>query len=115
MQQTELAVFPPGDAREDWTIIRALSERLGHTLPYDNVGELHGLMFDEADALFGRRGAVADAHDRYTDPTMDHSAPFALPIDNFYMTCPISRASETMAECTVELGLGQSARTGTDG
>ncbi len=115
VQRTERAVFPPGDAREDWTIIRALSERLGHKLPYDNVGELHGLMFDEAESLFGRRGAVADVPDSRADAAMDPSAPFALPIDNFYMTCPISRASETMAECTVELGLGQSAKTGTDG
>jgi len=115
VQQTELAVFPPGDAREDWTIVRALSDRLGHRLPYDTVDDLHILMFDEADALFGRRGEVADSHDRYADGGMDASVPFVLPIGNFYMTCPISRASETMAQCSAELGLGQDARTGTDG
>jgi NADH-quinone oxidoreductase subunit G len=115
VQRTEVAVFPPGDAREDWTIIRALSERLGQRLPYDNVDGLHALMFDEADALFGRRGEVADSHERYADTGMDGSVPFVLPIDNFYMTCPISRASETMAQCTVEQGLGADARTGTDG
>ena len=39
-QMTMRAVFPPGEAREDWTIIRALSERLGKTLPFDNAMEL---------------------------------------------------------------------------
>jgi NADH-quinone oxidoreductase subunit G len=116
IQATELAVFPPGDAREDWTIVRALSDRLGKRLPFDNVGQLHSLLFDEADSIFGRRGDVAGTSDRHADAEVRYTVPFELPIGNFYMTCPISRSSETMAKCTAELGIGTtSTRTGTDG
>ncbi len=100
VQLGRLAAFPPGEAREDWTILRALSERLGKTLPYDSLGELRARLvqlnpvFAAIDTLeraawadFGAAGEVA-------------AAPFDLPIENFYMTCPISRASKTMAACT---------------
>jgi NADH-quinone oxidoreductase subunit G len=94
------AGYPPGDAREDWTILRALSERLGKTLPYDTLGQVRSRLIavnrsfaalDQQQAggwgVFGKAGNLADA-------------PFVSPIANFYMTCPISRASRTMAECT---------------
>jgi NADH-quinone oxidoreductase subunit G len=94
------AVYPPGDAREDWAILRALSERLGKTLPYDTLGQVRSQLvtvnrsfaaLDQQQAgawgPFGQAGSVADA-------------PFVSPIANFYMSCPISRASRTMAECT---------------
>jgi NADH-quinone oxidoreductase subunit G len=93
------AGYPPGDAREDWTILRALSERLGKTLPYDTLAQVRVRLvavngsFAALDqqqpgawGVFGREGATTDA-------------PFAPAIANFYMTCPISRASKTMAEC----------------
>ncbi|HXE16168.1 MAG TPA: NADH-quinone oxidoreductase subunit NuoG [Stellaceae bacterium] len=93
------AVFPPGDAREDWAIIRALSEALGKTLPYDNLRDVRaGLIaanplfahIDErvpaAWGAFGASGAI--------DP-----APFVNPIADFYRTDAISRASPTMAAC----------------
>ena len=93
------AVFPPGDAREDWTILRALSERLGKTLPYDTLDQVRARLaavnavFGAVDqqkagswGTFGTAGPVGDA-------------PLVSPIANFYMTCPISRASRTMAEC----------------
>ncbi len=115
IQVTERAVFPPGDAREDWTIIRALSERVGHKLPYDNADQLHALLFDEADSIFGKRSAAADGAEQEAGGELDARLPFAFPIKNFYMTCPISRASETMAACTAELGIGEEMRTGTDG
>ena len=109
------ATFPPGEAREDWTILRALSDAIGRPLAYDDLAGVRRRMveinphFADPDEVappewgaFGEIGAM--------DP-----APFILPIENFYMTDPISRASETMAECTrVILGTGRK-RTGTDG
>jgi NADH-quinone oxidoreductase subunit G len=93
------ANYPPGDAREDWAILRALSERLGKTLPYDTLDQVRARLvavnrsFAALDqqsvgawGTFGKAGNVGDA-------------PFVAPIANFYMTCPISRASRTMAEC----------------
>src|SRR6185437_1747689 len=99
-QLARMAVFPPGDAREDWKILRALSAALGKPLPYDSLAQLrHRLQqskrcFDVTDrveraewGLFGKEGAI-------------DQAPMVSPIANFYMTDPISRASETMAKCT---------------
>ncbi len=100
VQLARRAGFPPGEAREDWAILRALSERLGKTLPYDTLDQVRARLvavnktFAALDQQvvgawgnFGKVGAVSDA-------------PFVSPIANFYMTCPISRASKTMAECT---------------
>jgi NADH-quinone oxidoreductase subunit G len=99
VQQGFRANFPPGDAREDWAILRALSERLGKTLPYDTIDQVRARLvavnrsfaaLDQQAAgawgEFGKAGAVSDA-------------PFVSPIANYYMTDPISRASRTMAEC----------------
>jgi NADH-quinone oxidoreductase subunit G len=115
VQIGRLACFPPGDAREDWTILRALSSLLERTLPYDNLGELRAKMieaqpnFAQVDQVvpavwgaFGRDGPLNDA-------------PFVSSIENFYMTCPISRVSETMAQCTESFALGKAEATGTDG
>ncbi|MFA5123237.1 NADH-quinone oxidoreductase subunit NuoG [Zavarzinia sp.] len=100
VQRTKRAVFPPGDAREDWAILRAFSERIGKKLPYDSLAQLRAAMaaqvphlgkVDEVAAAewapFGAEGAVsADA--------------FAYPTADFYLTNPIARASATMAECS---------------
>ncbi len=115
VQLGRLAVFPPGDAREDWTILRALSEVVGERLPYDNLSELRqrlvGLnprfaavdQIEKAEwGVFGQAGAVT-------------SEPFRNAVRNFYMTDPISRASETMADCTETFVLGKEGATGTDG
>ena len=95
------AVFPKGQAREDWAILRALSERLGKTLPYDTLEQVRARLiavnksFAALDqqapgtwGVFGTAGAMSDTA-------------FASPVANYYMTCPISRASRTMAECMV--------------
>jgi NADH-quinone oxidoreductase subunit G len=116
VQLGRLAAFPPGEAREDWTILRALSEVVGERLPYDNLGELRQRLiginpgFAAVDQVerppwepFGQEGPV--------DP-----APFELPIDDYYRTDPISRASETMAHCSEELLSGiRGEATGTHG
>jgi NADH-quinone oxidoreductase subunit G len=109
------AVFPPGEAREDWSILRALSQALGKPLPYDDIGQLRRRLyqvnprFQRLDTVepaawgeFGREGPV-------------EGTPFRSPIDNFYMTDPISRASETMAKCTATYVTGEAEATGTHG
>src|SRR5690606_20582874 len=93
VQQTRLAGFPPGDAREDWAILRALSELVGKRLPYDNLAQLRARLMQIA-PRFGRLGTVEAASwgPFGRDGALD-SAPFRSPIENFYMTDPISRAS----------------------
>jgi NADH-quinone oxidoreductase subunit G len=112
------AIFPPGEAREDWKIIRALSAALTRPLAFNTLGELRRSMraahpeLSEADrvipATWGEFGAAGPI-----DP-----APFVYPIDDFYRTDPISRASPTMAECS-EVFLARNGelppRTGTNG
>ncbi len=115
VQEAYRAVFPPGDAREDWTILRALSAVLAKTLPYDNLKQLRARMakvnpiFAGYDKIapadwkaFGASGAVA-------------ATAFDYPVKNYYMTDPISRASRTMAQCTEEFVLGTKQKTGTHG
>ncbi len=109
------AVFPPGDAREDWTILRALSERLGKTLPYNTLLELREKMveaaphFAEVDQIvaaewgeFGAEGALTEAA-------------FVNPITDFYLTNPISRSSRIMAECSATFSKVKTEGTGTNG
>ncbi len=115
VQQTALAAFPPGEAREDWTIIRALSEALGKRLPYDNIGQLRRRLF-EISPRFQRLNAIEPAAwGEFGGAGAIDSAPFAPPIANFYMTDPISRASETMAQCTQTFLRGPQPMTGTHG
>jgi NADH-quinone oxidoreductase subunit G len=115
VQQTQLAVFPPGDAREDWKILRALSEALGVSLKYDSLAEVRARLaavnpvFAKVDEVvpaawssFGVEGALG-------------AGPFASPVGNYYMTDAISRASKTMAECTAAFVSGAQQRTGTHG
>ncbi len=115
VQRGRQAVFPVGQAREDWKILRALSESLGRTLPFDNLARLRERMaainsvFAEGEGLqaaawqpFGRAGEV-------------QLEAFAPVIENFYMTDPISRASVTMAKCTEAFVLSREGKTGTHG
>ncbi len=116
VQLGRLAAFPPGEAREDWTILRALSEVVGTRLPYDNLGELRQRLI-EVNAVFAALDTLEPAAwgDFGAAGKLD-AAPFGVAVENYYMTDPISRASETMAKCAAELGLGPQAKaTGTDG
>jgi NADH-quinone oxidoreductase subunit G len=102
-QFAERATFPPGDAREDWAILRALSDTLGAKLPFDSLSQLraalnsahpHLAALDDvapAGADFAALAAVGGALDK---------APLATTIADFYLTNPIARASKTMAECS---------------
>ncbi|MCE9508594.1 MAG: NADH-quinone oxidoreductase subunit NuoG [Alphaproteobacteria bacterium] len=99
-QTARQAVFPPLDAREDWKILRALSEVLGKTLSYDTLAQVRERLVKE-NALFGAIGVVQPA--KWTSFGKEgkcDKSPFVLPVNNFYMTDPITRASKTMAECT---------------
>lgn len=60
-QQTLVAVSPPGQAKEDWKIIRALSEIIGTRLPYDNLDEIRSRMEEIAPHLV-RYGTAEDAN-----------------------------------------------------
>ena len=110
------AVLPPGEAKEDWAILRALSGVMDKTLPFDSLGALRRQMA-EAHPVFATRdervpaewGAFGAAESALGE------GGFAPAVANFYMTCPISRASETMAECTAVFVSGGKEATGTDG
>ena len=104
VQRTRMAVFPPGEARADWSVLRALSETLGLKLPYDTLAELRERMWDTSPHM-KNIGKVATATWRAfgEDGPMADDA-FVSPVANYYMTDPISRASETMARCTASFG-----------
>ena len=108
VQMAQRAVFPKGEAREDWAILRALSGHLGATLPYDTLDQLREALFTDHPTFgqidhapgsipaaidaskIGAKGAVSDT-------------PFASPVRDFYLTNPIARASVTMAECSASV------------
>jgi NADH-quinone oxidoreductase subunit G len=104
VQMAARAAFPPGDAREDWAIIRALSDHLGARLPYDSLAQLRQALF-AAHPHLQRIGTVTpgDAADLRRLAQLSGApdkAPFASVIDDFYLTNPIARASAVMAECS---------------
>ena len=114
-QRTQMAVFPPGEAREDWKILRALSEVLGVPLKYDSLAELRDKLTD-VNEVFGMEDQIAaNLWDEFGVEGPVSAEPLRLPIANYYMTDPISRASKTMAECTVAFVSGAQRRTGTHG
>ncbi len=104
MQRGFLAVYPPGEAREDWKIIRAFSDRIGRTLPYDTIEALRARL-EQLNPVFGRldilpRFGASDTTGPAIEAGALAEAPFAPAVQNYYQTDPISRASRTMAECT---------------
>ncbi|MCW5732350.1 MAG: NADH-quinone oxidoreductase subunit NuoG [Alphaproteobacteria bacterium] len=115
VQRGHRAVLPPGDAREDWTILRALSESIGQKLPFDSLQELRGHLV-KAHPHLGQMDRIAPAEWRAPATKGALSdAPFELPIKDFYLTNPICRASRTMAECSAVIGQGKHEATGTHG
>jgi NADH-quinone oxidoreductase subunit G len=115
VQMGRMAAFPPGEAREDWKILRALSGVLGHNLPYDSISQLRKRLVDAA-PIFARVDAVTPAEwQGFGRAGSLDPAPFISPVDNYYMTDPISRASVTMAKCTETFILPAREKTGTHG
>jgi len=105
VQMAARASFPPGDAREDWAILRALSEVLGSRLPYDSLAQLRAAVFkahphlQRVDRI--ESGKSADIEKLAAIGGSPGKAPFVSVIDDFYLTNAIARASAVMAECSV--------------
>ena len=101
---TQRASFPPGEAREDWAIFRALSEALGNALPWNNLDELRAAMYKVAPQLMRLDQRETASTHELADLGKAEGAmsaePFRSPITDFYMTNPIARASKIMAECS---------------
>ena len=98
------AMQPPGEAREDWKILRAFSEVIGRPLPYDDMAALRARM-ERANPVFARqqdlvRVGTSDRAGPAGDPGAMSDAPFEPYVRDYYQTNPISRASAVMAECT---------------
>jgi NADH-quinone oxidoreductase subunit G len=102
VQRGERAVFPPGDAREDWTILRALSQVLGHTLPFDTYDGLRAAMFAEVPAL-ATEGLADYGWFAPKLPKAPKAEMAGYPIKDFYLTNAICRASPTMQQCSAEI------------
>ncbi len=102
VQRGERAVFPPGDAREDWAIFRALSDVLGKRLPFDSLEALRVEMFKAVPAL-GVEGLTDYGWSEMTLPSAVSGKIVDYPIKDFYLTNAICRASETMQKCSAEL------------
>jgi NADH-quinone oxidoreductase subunit G len=106
VQLANRAVFPKGEAREDWAILRALSDHLGHKLPYDSLEQLRRALmsehptFGQADYVAGHSTAAAFDLSKVGESGDLPSAPFKSAVEDFYMTNPIARASVVMAECS---------------
>ena len=118
-QLTARAIFPPGEAREDWTILRALSAVLGQALPFDSLQELRGKMYaahphlalldlvEPADAA-----SISKIAGQAAKPGKDR---FGLTIEDYYLSNPVARASAIMASLSAMHAGGPEKATGTDG
>ena len=104
VQMSMRAVSPPGDARDDWTILRALSAVLNKPLGYNSLEELRSQMYSAAPhfaAIDQVEAADGAGLAELTKPGgRINSAPFASPVSDFYLTNPIARASAVMAGCS---------------
>ncbi len=114
VQHGRRAAFPPGEAREDWAILRALSAELGKPLPYDDLGALRAAMLERAPGLgevdVARPGTWGD----FGAAGEMGGQPFVSPVHDFYLTNAICRASTVMVECSRMFVAAEEA-TGTDG
>ena len=118
-QMTARAVFPPGEAREDWKIIRALSGVLGKPLPFDSATELRAKLF-EAHPHLALLDLVEPADSAAVErlaqkPARADKERFGHAIDDYYLTNPIARASAIMANLSALHAGANKRATGTDG
>ncbi len=104
VQMSPRAAFPPGDAREDWAILRALSGVLGQALPFDSLMQLRKALYEAVPHMARvdriEAGDVTDIAKLAAAGGAPTSAPFKNAIEDFYLTNPIARASAVMAECS---------------
>jgi NADH-quinone oxidoreductase subunit G len=110
VQIANRAGFPPGEAREDWAIIRALSDVMGKKLPYDSLAALRRAISEAVPHLMRidriEAGNAADIKKLADKGGSVEKAPFKASVEDFYLTNPIARASAVMAECS-RLASGQ--------
>jgi len=104
VQRAFRVVFPPGEAREDWAVLRALSGALGNPLPFDSLAALRRRLV-EAHPHFAHVDEIASGDAAQVMALANHPAvamkdAFVPAIANFYFTNPIARASAVMAECS---------------
>ena len=102
MQFADKAVFAPGDAREDWTILRALADALGVSVGFDSFDQLRDAMVAEVPAL-GFEGLTDYGKLPKADAKAKAEGRIAYPVKDFYLTNPIARSSPTMQQCSAEL------------
>src|SRR6202012_1988104 len=104
VQMANRAAFPPGDAREDWAIIRALSDVLGKKLPFDSLTALRQAIFKAVPHLMRidqiEDGKASDLKAVAGKGGSLDKTPFKVTVEDFYLTNPIARASAVMAECS---------------
>jgi NADH-quinone oxidoreductase subunit G len=104
VQMANRAGFPPGQSREDWAIIRALSEVLGKKLPYDSLQALRQAIFKAAPHLMRidriEPGKASDVNALADGGGNVEKSAFKSSVEDFYLTNPIARASAVMAECS---------------
>ena len=104
VQMANRAAFPPGEAREDWAIIRALSEALAKKLPFDSLAQLRQALFKAVPHLMRidqiEAGDAAGVKALAARGGSVEKGAFKSPIEDFYLTNPITRASAVMAECS---------------
>jgi NADH-quinone oxidoreductase subunit G len=114
VQMAARASFPPGDAREDWAILRALSDVLKNRLPYDSLAALRQVLFKAHPHMMRiSQITAADAADIQKLAALGGAAdkaPFAATIEDYYFTNAIARCSAVMAECSA-LAQGRSTMT----
>ena len=112
-QMTERAAFPPGEAREDWKIFRALSDHLAVTLDFDTVEALRVKMFAVAPHLAQLDHIEPAGAPQAPEGGAMTSDAFGVAVEDFYFTNPIARASATMAACAKAKGERAPAKQGT--
>ena len=99
VQYANRAAFPPGEAREDWAIIRAVSGAIGKSIGMDSLAEVRDALCEALPHFAMPDQIVTTKWAKFGGRAKLTAQPITNAIENFYMTCAISRASETMAEC----------------
>ena len=115
VQRGYFACMPPGQAREDWAILRALSDALGHPLPVTTLADVRALLAEAAPTFATPDVVTPAAWESFGVGGTIDAAPFRPYFDSYYLTNAICRASVTMAKCVEAFGGDAGMKTGTHG
>ena len=115
VQEGLKAIFPPGDARHDWTILRALSDVLGKPLPFDSFGELRARLFADLPHLNERDVAPQAKWGKFGSNKAPKAGGFGAASGDYFLTNPIARASKILNEVQDLANNVRREATGTDG